>query len=592
MESSNFIPSTHLLIEEKPDLSEKSLQLKAEKPKPTFKCLVCDKSYSKKTSLFTHHKSHPEHCVHCGENRGSSVKSIYEHNLKHVNIRPFVCKICGDSFLRNQQFVEHEKSHDKPPEEPVAKESKYKCKTCQSCYNNWKLFYKHQQESEHFNEKFLCEICGSEFYSNFLLSQHIRRLHKRSDETFSCSFCSKVFATKSNLDSHIKKIHQNDSKKHVCETCCNTFSSAPNLKQHIKTVHEAEKEYECQACKKPFKAKNRLTRHEKEVHMGKNGNSEENRIFNCDHCQKKYKRSWHQTRHSQMKHENFNSSTAATTLAGATPAPHNNENMSGNSSRSNYDYQHLQQDSDLQIISGQQPYSNIADTVVQTCVNNWSPHIDQSHHSQHQQSQQEHLVNSIINENLNTKGYSTPIMPQQQINGGRDSDEYANYAVNEQYSNKFEQVQMLTSVAAPTPSDSINQSSYDSWSSQSVASWDYTNNHHNIQPQPTYYNSQIQQNEWYYDPNFHQHHHGVYDTCNDMYNNYKTEYCLNQPTAPILHSAETSIYNNNNSNNNNNVNSNNNGIHYYYHHENASSDQHLQNPQSNYPRSNYQQNFN
>jgi hypothetical protein len=139
-----------------------------------------DSRYSKKTSLFTHHKTHPEHCVHCGENRGSSVEKIYEHNLKHINIRPFICKLCGDSFLRNQQFVEHEKSHDKPPEEPVIKESKYKCKTCQLSYSNWKLFYKHQQESGHFNEKFLCEICGSEFHSNFLLSQHIRRLHKRT----------------------------------------------------------------------------------------------------------------------------------------------------------------------------------------------------------------------------------------------------------------------------------------------------------------------------------------------------------------------------------------------------------------------------
>lgn len=110
---------------------------KAEKPKQTYKCLVCGKSwvfyyflrflhshndlqsffphwifcsrlkfifhhvtpvgilifcfdfrYSKKTSLFTHHKSHPEHCVHCGVNRGSSVENIYQHNLTHVNIRP------------------------------------------------------------------------------------------------------------------------------------------------------------------------------------------------------------------------------------------------------------------------------------------------------------------------------------------------------------------------------------------------------------------------------------------------------------------------------------------------------------------------
>lgn len=220
------IDATQLPTEDKPKATEKTVP---PKPKQTFKCLVCGKSwvfmilrfcriwpclssafflllldllffssffvnsqikcsnsvdfrYSKKTSLFTHHKTHPEHCVHCGENRGSSVENIYEHNLKHVNIRPFVCKLCGDSFLRNQQFVEHEKSHDKPPEEPSIKESKYKCKTCLLSFNNWKTFYKHQQESGHFSEKFLCEICGSDFHSNFLLSQHIRRLHKRTGE--------------------------------------------------------------------------------------------------------------------------------------------------------------------------------------------------------------------------------------------------------------------------------------------------------------------------------------------------------------------------------------------------------------------------
>lgn len=98
----------------------------------------------------------------------------------------FVCKVCGESFLRNQQFTEHEKSHlekkdDKDtPAVTREKENKYKCKECENSFTNWKLFYKHQQETGHFNEKFLCEICGSEFLSNLLLSQHIRRLHKRT----------------------------------------------------------------------------------------------------------------------------------------------------------------------------------------------------------------------------------------------------------------------------------------------------------------------------------------------------------------------------------------------------------------------------
>lgn len=248
MEPSHEIQATPEPLEEGLKVAEKPVPPKPDKPKQTFKCLVCGKSwvflilrfhrvwpcqlffaatgsfvllhtirfllfildhflshrYSKKTSLFQHHKTHPQNCVHCGENRGSTVENIYEHNLKHINIRPFICKLCGDSFLRNQQFVEHEKSHDKPPEEPVIKESKYKCKTCQSSFSNWKLFYKHQQESGHFNEKFLCEICGSEFHSNFLLSQHIRRLHKRTgtsnyDEVITNFLCIYILYFRWNL---------------------------------------------------------------------------------------------------------------------------------------------------------------------------------------------------------------------------------------------------------------------------------------------------------------------------------------------------------------------------------------------------------
>ncbi|KAL7025133.1 hypothetical protein ACKWTF_013356 [Chironomus riparius] len=472
----------------------------AVKPKPTYKCLVCGKSYSKKTSLFTHHKTHPEHCVHCGENRGSSVENIYEHNLKHIDLRPFVCKVCGDSFLRNQQFNEHEKSHlEKKPEDkdtPVVtkeKDNKYKCKTCQSSFTNWKLFYKHQQDSGHVNEKFLCEICGSEFLSNLLLSQHIRRLHRRTDETFPCTSCTKVFASKPNLDSHIKKMHQNDNTKtHRCETCNNVFSSAPNLKQHIKTVHEVEREFECQTCKKPFKAKNRLTRHEKEVHMGKNGNPDEVRMFNCDHCQKKYKRSWHQARHNQMKHENSNTSTATTSSSAETPptpeingnlnlpsantinnnnnSPINNNNTIA--SNNNFNYQqaiqqqtatHQSQHTISQEISNIQP-SHPAQNIIpqqqqQSVWNNQNqaqaqPHHQmspQQQHTGHNSPQAHHQTHLSYGSEMmdTTKSYAaTPPMSSTPVNNGQ----YVHYAVNEQYANKYE---------IQTPP--AQQVSYDSW---------------------------------------------------------------------------------------------------------------------------------
>jgi hypothetical protein len=71
------------------------------------------------------------------------------------------------------------------------------------------------------------------------------------------------------------------------------------------------------------------TKHEHHLsfHLqGKNGNSDEIRMFNCDHCQKKYKRQWHQARHNQMKHENSNTSTA-TSSTSTPPTPEINGNL-------------------------------------------------------------------------------------------------------------------------------------------------------------------------------------------------------------------------------------------------------------------------
>ncbi|CAO1440494.1 unnamed protein product [Diamesa hyperborea] len=423
--------------------------------KPQFKCLVCEKTYSKKTSLFTHHKTHPEHCVHCGTNRGSSAENIYEHNLQHINIRPFICKKCGESFLRNQQFVEHEKLHEKPPEaapEPVvSKDSKYKCKTCDSSYTNSKLFYKHQQESGHYNEKFLCEICGNDFHSNFLLGQHIRRLHKRNaDDTFPCNFCAKIFASKPNLDSHVRKIHQNDKSSHICGTCLGTFSSAPNLKQHIKNVHEAEKEFQCETCKKPFKAKNRLTRHEKQVH----GNVDEVKVFNCEHCQKKYKRSWHQARHSQMKHENSNS----TTTTGTPPTPECNGNII--TSNNNNTFSNFNQQTTITtppIIHQHQPLLQPDMNSNQNAIpsNTWN---QQQMQQQQQLTPQQHMYG---NELLDQKNYNETILPGSGSGGSiNNNGEYLHYAVNEQYSNKFDVQQAVNSPSVPTAVNSNLMTDY------------------------------------------------------------------------------------------------------------------------------------
>lgn len=170
-------------------------------------------------------------------------------------------------------------------------------------------------------------------------------------------------------------------------------------------------------------------------------------MFNCDHCQKKYKRSWHQARHSQMKHENSNASTATTSSAGTPPTPEINGNIPNNN---NYNYQHQ-----LQQVPQMPSQPLVQDMNAQHHMHHQqqSVSIPQPTSSwEHQQQQQQHVGYGTPNEMVN----NVPPMPQQPpdiVNNG----EYVNYAVNEQYSNKFEQVQTPPAAVTSAPT------SYDSW---------------------------------------------------------------------------------------------------------------------------------
>jgi hypothetical protein len=197
-------------------------------------------------------------------------------------------------------------------------------------------------------------------------------------------------------------------------------------------------------------------------------------MFNCDHCQKKYKRSWHQARHNQMKHENSNASTATTSSTGTPPTPEINGNLNNNNN-TNFNYQQIQMpqqppiSQDHSNISSpipapqplqQQQQQNIIPSGTTTAThiqqNVWDPH----HHQQQQVTPQPmNYGNEMIDSNKNYGMQQPPIN-----NVGMNNGEFMHYAVNEQYSNKFD-------VQAPSPVNAQQQQqqqpqqhvSYDSW---------------------------------------------------------------------------------------------------------------------------------
>ena len=112
----------------------------------------------------------------------------------------------------------------------VAKE--YKCKF-ENCNENFKsdhkryLHYKniHGDLGDH-----VCNECKSSFYTKYLLSSHIERVHRNGNDTHLCNVCGKTFDQKKKLTAHYKTVHLRVHHKiAVCDQCGLEFKTKGNL---------------------------------------------------------------------------------------------------------------------------------------------------------------------------------------------------------------------------------------------------------------------------------------------------------------------------------------------------------------------------
>ena len=94
-----------------------------------------------------------------------------------------------------------------------------------------------------------------------------------------CDLCDKIFNKKHYLKNHITNVH--GQKNYSCEQCGARFATKYSLKDHILIVHEGVKEYECQHCNKKFGHRGNLWIHVKSVH-------EKQRNDICDNCGKAF----------------------------------------------------------------------------------------------------------------------------------------------------------------------------------------------------------------------------------------------------------------------------------------------------------------
>ncbi|KXJ11605.1 Zinc finger protein 26 [Exaiptasia diaphana] len=141
-----------------------------------------------------------------------------------------------------------------------------------------------EQLKEHGMKLFKCGSCEDTFICNYLLENHVARMHTQ-ERPFECSYCKKTFLSQKNLNGHIQTTHvrvamQKEEKLLECCYCKKKLKGKKILTEHVRT-HTGEKPFQCSYCQKKFARKHVLKDHLR-VHTGE-------KPFECFLCKKKYR---------------------------------------------------------------------------------------------------------------------------------------------------------------------------------------------------------------------------------------------------------------------------------------------------------------
>ncbi|XP_078518055.1 uncharacterized protein LOC144782521 isoform X2 [Lissotriton helveticus] len=105
-----------------------------------YSCVMCDKSFSKKDTLFKHKRIHlglrPYQCNEC-EKSFIRNDNLIVHMRTHTGERPYHCNMCEKSFSQKGILSRHQATH--------AGEKPYQCTECEKSFNRKGNLIAHQK---------------------------------------------------------------------------------------------------------------------------------------------------------------------------------------------------------------------------------------------------------------------------------------------------------------------------------------------------------------------------------------------------------------------------------------------------------------
>ena len=225
-----------------------------------FQCNSCEYSTLKKANMTRHiqhrHSLHNETCSETCHLCGSILKSktaLYNHiRLKHAPEGQTKCDKCGKCFP-NENFDGH-----------LCEVEKFICNICGKEYKSNYVLERHtkiEHEGIVFPKPFICDKCDYCCESKPVLLQHL----KTHEEKKPCPECGEKVR---NLETHFIRVHTPDElKKHQCQDCGKGFHQKTGLEIHIMNVHLKLRPYKCRyGCDISYNDASNRRAHEKKTH--------------------------------------------------------------------------------------------------------------------------------------------------------------------------------------------------------------------------------------------------------------------------------------------------------------------------------------